>query len=161
MAVKISLKKTLRLSENYSNIYPTRCNVTQFSSSGNCSTCFGWYHRSSSGAQTTVPTASGIFHTVIAICRYRGRVGTGLCVLWVAYINYVMLHLVVYIYIYIYIYILMMHGPMNVKFRKTNYSSICFGLLCLMRSYFTRDSISSFRIILYSLFIIILKCSSI
>jgi hypothetical protein len=24
-------------------------------------------------------------HTVIAICRYRGRVGTGLSVLWVAY----------------------------------------------------------------------------
>jgi len=28
---------------NYSNIYPTRCNVTQFILSGNCSTCFGWY----------------------------------------------------------------------------------------------------------------------
>jgi len=28
----------------YSNIYPTRCNVTQFIISGNCSTCFGWYH---------------------------------------------------------------------------------------------------------------------
>jgi hypothetical protein len=27
----------------YSNIYPTRCNVTQFILSGNCSTCFGWY----------------------------------------------------------------------------------------------------------------------
>ena len=26
----------------YSNIYPTRCNVTQFILSGNCSTCFGW-----------------------------------------------------------------------------------------------------------------------
>jgi hypothetical protein len=35
--------------------------------------------------QTTVSTASDIFHTVIAICRYRGRVGTGLSVLWVAY----------------------------------------------------------------------------
>jgi len=35
----------------------------------------------SSGAQTTVSTASGIWHTVIAICRYRGRVGTGLSVL--------------------------------------------------------------------------------
>jgi hypothetical protein len=32
-------------------------------------------------AQTTAPTASGICHTVIAICRYRGRVGTGLSVL--------------------------------------------------------------------------------
>ena len=28
----------------YSYIYPTRCNVTQFILSGNCSTCFGWYH---------------------------------------------------------------------------------------------------------------------
>jgi len=25
----------------YSNIYPTKCNVTQFISSGNCSICFG------------------------------------------------------------------------------------------------------------------------
>jgi hypothetical protein len=30
-------------------------------------------------------TASDICHTVTAICRYRGRVGTGLSVLWVAY----------------------------------------------------------------------------
>jgi hypothetical protein len=30
-------------------------------------------------------TASGICHTITAICRYRGRVGTGLSVLWVAY----------------------------------------------------------------------------
>jgi hypothetical protein len=29
-------------------------------------------------------TASGIYHTVTAICRYRGRVETGLSVLWVA-----------------------------------------------------------------------------
>ena len=28
---------------HYSNIYPTRCNITQFILSGNCSTCFGWY----------------------------------------------------------------------------------------------------------------------
>jgi len=68
-----------------SNIYPTRCNVTEFILSGNCSACFGWYHHPSSGAQTTVSTASGICHTVTAICRYRGRVGTGLSVLWVAY----------------------------------------------------------------------------
>jgi hypothetical protein len=39
----------------------------------------------SSGAHTTVSTASGICHTVTAICRYRGRDGTGLSVLWVAY----------------------------------------------------------------------------
>ena len=48
--------------------------------SGNCSTCFGWYLHPSSGAQTTVSTASGICHTVTATCRYRGRVGTGLSV---------------------------------------------------------------------------------
>jgi hypothetical protein len=53
--------------------------------SGNCSTCFGWYFHPSSGAHTTVFTATGICHAVTAICRYRGRVGTGLSVLWVAY----------------------------------------------------------------------------
>jgi hypothetical protein len=41
--------------------------------------------RPTSGAQTTVSTTSGICHTVIAICRYRGRVGKVLSVLWVAY----------------------------------------------------------------------------
>jgi hypothetical protein len=40
--------------------------------SGSCSTCFGWYFHPSSGAHTTVSTSSGIFHTVTAICRYRG-----------------------------------------------------------------------------------------
>jgi hypothetical protein len=62
----------------YSNIcvYPTICNDTQFILSGNCSTCFGWYHHPSSRAQTTISTASGICHTVTAICRYRGRLGT-------------------------------------------------------------------------------------
>jgi hypothetical protein len=54
--------------------------------SGNYSTCFGWYLHPSSGAHTTVCTASVICHTVTATCRYRGRVGTGLSVLWVAYI---------------------------------------------------------------------------
>jgi hypothetical protein len=68
---------------NYSN--PTRYNFTQFILSGNCSTCFGWYFHLSSGAHKTVSTASGICHTVIATCRYRGRVGTGLSVLWIAY----------------------------------------------------------------------------
>jgi hypothetical protein len=53
--------------------------------SGNCSTCFGWYFHPSSGAHTTVSTASGICYTVTDIWRYRGRVGTGLSVLWVAY----------------------------------------------------------------------------
>ena len=67
----------------YSNIYPTRCNITQFILSGNCSTCFGWYHHPSSGAQTTVSIAPGICHTITSTCHYRGRVGTGLSVLWV------------------------------------------------------------------------------
>jgi hypothetical protein len=52
---------------------------------GNYSTCFGWYFHPSSVAHTTVSTASGICHTVTANCRYRGRVGTGLRVLWVAW----------------------------------------------------------------------------
>jgi len=33
----------------------------------------------------TVSTASGICHTLIAACCYRGSVGTGLSVLWVSY----------------------------------------------------------------------------
>jgi hypothetical protein len=53
--------------------------------SGNCSTRFGWYFHPSSGAHTTVSTASGICHTLTAIWRYRGSLGTGLSVLWVAY----------------------------------------------------------------------------
>jgi hypothetical protein len=53
--------------------------------SGNCCTCFGWYHHPSSVAQATVSVASGICHTINATCLYRGRVGTGLSVLWVAY----------------------------------------------------------------------------
>ena len=44
--------------------------------SGNCSTCFGWYLHPSSGAHTTVLTASGICQTVTATCCYRGSVGT-------------------------------------------------------------------------------------
>ena len=44
----------------------------------------GGTYTQSSGAHTTVSTASGICHTVTAICRYRGRVGSGLSVLWVA-----------------------------------------------------------------------------
>jgi hypothetical protein len=41
---------------------------------------FGWYHHPSSGVQTTVSTASGICHAVIAICCYHGRVVIGLSV---------------------------------------------------------------------------------
>ena len=39
--------------------------------SGNCCTCFGWYLRPSSGAHTTISTASGTCQTVIATCRYK------------------------------------------------------------------------------------------
>jgi hypothetical protein len=67
-----------------SNIYPTRCNVTQFILSENCCTCFEWYLHPLSGAHTTASTSSVICHTVTAICRYRGRYRTGLSVLWVA-----------------------------------------------------------------------------
>jgi hypothetical protein len=52
------------------HVYPTRCNVTQFILSVNCSTCFGWYFHPSSEAHTTVSTAPGIYHTVTATCRY-------------------------------------------------------------------------------------------
>jgi hypothetical protein len=49
---------------------------------GNCSTCFGWYPHPSSVAHTTVFTVSGTCQTVTATCRYCGRVGTGLSVVW-------------------------------------------------------------------------------
>jgi hypothetical protein len=60
----------LNVTKSYYNIYPTRYNVTQFILPGNCSTCFRWYHHPSSGAHTTVSTASGICQTVIATCHY-------------------------------------------------------------------------------------------
>jgi hypothetical protein len=41
-------------------------------------------------------TATGICHTVTAIYRYRGRVGTGLSVLWVAYATHSTLKPVIY-----------------------------------------------------------------
>jgi len=50
--------------QTYSNIYPTRCNVTQFVVPGNYSTCFGWYHHPSSGAQTNVSTAYATHSTL-------------------------------------------------------------------------------------------------
>jgi hypothetical protein len=52
------------------HVYITRYNVTQSILSVDCSTCFGWYHRPSSGAHTTLSTASGICHTITATCRY-------------------------------------------------------------------------------------------
>ena len=39
--------------------------VTEFTISDNCSTCFGRYYHPSSGAQTTVTTASGNSYTVL------------------------------------------------------------------------------------------------
>jgi len=45
-------------------------------------------------AKTTVSTASGICHTVTAICRYLGSAGTGLSVLWVGYATHSTLKLV-------------------------------------------------------------------
>ena len=48
--------------------------------SGNCSTCSGWYLHPSSGAHTTVSTASGTCQTVTATCRYCGRVGTAVAI---------------------------------------------------------------------------------
>jgi len=41
----------VKISAKYSNICPTRRNVTQFILSGNCSTCSGWYHHPSSRAK--------------------------------------------------------------------------------------------------------------
>jgi hypothetical protein len=60
--------------------------------SRNCSTCLEWYLHPSSGAQTTVSTASGICQTVTAICRYS-------------------------ILLDIYWNTFTMHGPINVKFK--------------------------------------------
>jgi len=59
------------LEPQYSNIYLTGCNFTQFTYIWKLLTCFGWYLHPSSGAHTTVSTASGICHTVTATCRYR------------------------------------------------------------------------------------------
>ena len=39
--------------------------VTEFILSDSCSTCFGYYYHPSSGAQTTVTTASGNRYTVL------------------------------------------------------------------------------------------------
>ena len=41
----------------------------------NCSTCFDWYLRLSSGAHTTVFTVSGTCQTVTATCRFCAKVG--------------------------------------------------------------------------------------
>ena len=53
----------------FSNIYPTRCNVTQFIYIWKLLYMFRVVRHPSTGAQTTVSTASGICHTVTATCR--------------------------------------------------------------------------------------------
>jgi hypothetical protein len=70
----------LSLSGIFWYIYPTRCNVTQFILSGNCSTCFRWYNHPSSGPKQLyvqhlifvtpllLPAAIGV--TNIRCCRY-------------------------------------------------------------------------------------------
>jgi hypothetical protein len=67
------------------NSIPVDAKLHSLYISENYSTCFGWYFHPSSGAHTTVSTASGICHTVTAIYRYREKVGTGLSGLRVAY----------------------------------------------------------------------------
>jgi hypothetical protein len=58
----------------YSNIYPTRCNITHFILSGNFSLCFGWDHHTSKGAQTTVSTISVTCHTGIDRDKFNDKV---------------------------------------------------------------------------------------
>ena len=58
---------------------------TVYSLLENCSTCFGCYLHRSSGAHTTVSTASGTCQTVTATCRYCGSAGTGSSVVWELY----------------------------------------------------------------------------
>jgi len=79
--------KTWNWFECYSNIlvYPTRCNVTQFIYICKLLYMFRVVLPPIIRSACNACTASGICHTVTAICRYRGRVGTGLNVLWVAY----------------------------------------------------------------------------
>ena len=55
-------------------IYPTRCKITQFTLSGSCSKCFGWYRHLSSGAQTTLSTASSVCHTVMDRVKFTDKV---------------------------------------------------------------------------------------
>jgi hypothetical protein len=47
--------------------------VTEFILSDNCSTCFGRYHHPSSGAQTTVTTASNNSYTVIDKVKFTDK----------------------------------------------------------------------------------------
>ena len=64
--------------EDYSHMFPARCNITQFvyfwktalHVSGGIATHHQELHK-------TVFTASGTCQTVTATCRYRGKVGTG------------------------------------------------------------------------------------
>ena len=63
-----------RASQFYVNKCPTRCKYIQFILSVKCSTCFGWFLHSSSGAQIAVYTASGSgqpFLLTVAIVEER------------------------------------------------------------------------------------------
>jgi hypothetical protein len=70
----------------YFDIFSTRCNITQL--------IYFWktalhvsdgYLHPSSGAHTTVFTLSGTCQTVTAACRYCGRIGSRLSVVWELY----------------------------------------------------------------------------
>jgi hypothetical protein len=52
----------------------TRCNITEFILSDNCSTYFGYHYHPSSGEQTTVTTASGNRYTVIDRVKFTDEV---------------------------------------------------------------------------------------
>ena len=56
------------------NICPTRCNVTQFILSGNCSIYFGWYHHPSS-----VPTLPRYRQIAITVWQIPYTVDTVVC----------------------------------------------------------------------------------
>jgi len=65
----IQKKRVARFECNVSHIIPIYiqqdATLHSLFISGNCSTCFAWCLRPSSGAHTTVSTASGICHTVM------------------------------------------------------------------------------------------------
>jgi hypothetical protein len=65
-----------------SDIFPTICNITQFIYFWKTALHVSGGNYTHHQEHTTVFTVSGIYQTVTAICRYCGRVGTGLSVVW-------------------------------------------------------------------------------
>jgi hypothetical protein len=63
-------------------IYPTRCNVTQFIHIWKLLYMFRVVLPPIIRSAYNCIYSICVFHTVTAICRYRGRVGTVLSVLW-------------------------------------------------------------------------------